>query len=279
MTEEFNIDSFETVDDMVPENTGTRGYTMVARIVKLGFYGTPKYKLESAAQRNEAVQEKMFLQALQPLEFQWDTNPESRIYQQQGNLSVTWANYRDRKGNYIQPNSPFGDIRNSYKEVGDVILKTNKDCEQFVGKIGRFMVSPKIYVPVTEKEIAEKGWDTDEVAKQTRYREIWTEKLIDVLPDDWTYNGPLPLPVRKRGYPAGEAAAARIDPAKEQAEAAKLIEALEGKHQKDWLTALVGAGFEDPYLSEAATEDGKKLATRMQRYGLTLSAEGTLVRG
>ena len=256
----FDLSNFREVQDNIPDELpeGGQGFTGAYRVVKMGFFQTPGFKQAAAQSRGENPQDRMFMMALEPLDFSFDTDPTSWIYEQQGNLAVTWAKYRDKNGRDINPNSPFGDIKKFFRDLGYKI-RTQEDCKTIEGKVFRFLTSSKSYAGEGSKA-------------------VWTDKPIEEL-HDYIYTGPLPKPIRKRGYAAGtESAATRIDPVQEQVDAQKLVAALEGKGRKQFLTALVAAGFDDPYIGEAAANDGEALIQRMTRYGMAWNGEA-LVNG
>lgn len=256
----FDINQVVAVNDEVPEelSAGAGGYTFVARVAKVGFFSTPQFKRDAAASRGDTAQDKMFMQALEPQDFRWDTAKDSYIYEQQGDLSVAWYNYRDKKGNFIQPNSPFGDIKAGYKEL-DHNIRNNEDCKAIEGRYFQFLCTPKEYV---------KG-----------QKPVWVDIPIRDLGTSYTYDGPIPIPTKKRGYTGGESAATRVDAATEARDAEKLINTLSGVPKTQWLSALVGAGFDDPYLNEAAANDGEALVKRMSRYGMSLQGDALVKVG
>lgn len=263
------FDTIREVDDAVPDElptSGDGGYTSVMKIAKVGFFTPPSWKIDAAVKRGDTPPDRMFLLALEPLDFKFDTEPSSMIFQSQENMSVSWFNYKDKKGRFISPNSPFGTIKDAFRELG-INIRTNEDCKPLVGRIVRVLTSGKVYVPVKPDEAA--AMTPEDLAKEMRKRAIWTDKVVEFLPNDWKYSGPVPMNVRRRGYAAGsDNAASHIPAGKEQAEAAKLVEALKGTGKESWINALINADLSDPYVTEAVVADGAALISRMSRYGL-----------
>ena len=261
----FNIDELEDSDDQIseelPEQSEGAGKFFVAKVLDLGFKKTPAWKGESFRRRGEVPPERMFVSVVDPLDFAYDTDPASYIYEQQGNYSVQVVKYRNKNGSEIQKNSPFGDLKAAYTELGYPI-RDNEDCKKIIGKTFQFQLKPKLYVqPKNEKENTEE-W--------RRKNSTWIEIPVREVEN---YSPPVPRPVEKRPKGGMTSAVDRIDPLAEAADSAKLIDALVGVPRKEWLSTLVVAGVGSPYMDWAAADNGQKLLDHMTRMGLTWNGE------
>lgn len=242
MSTAFDPNLIQTVDEDIPDQLPTGGYYWAGQIVSIGFIATPDFKKESGEKYGHKVNDRMFMVAWNPLEFKFDTNPDSLTFQRQGTLSVDYLNYIDKNGNTIGPNSPFGYLKGAFDKLG-YKLRNKVDADALVGKKFRVFTGPKKYVGDSE---------------------VWTSIPTEELPADWTYTG-LPKEPRKRGYESATAAERPVD---EGEAISKLLPTLSGKEPKEFVMAVINAGLESPWVDWAATDNGERLILKMKANGM-----------
>ena len=253
MSPGFDPTLVTTVDEEVADELQQAGFSYFGELVACGFIPAPDFKKASGETYGHKVHDTMFIWAWKPLNFRYDTNPDSLTFERQGNYRVEYINYQDKNGNTIGPNSKFGIVKAALTKLG-YKLRNKTDAQALIGKKFRVVSSPR-------KFFAPEGQEAPD---------IWTDLPVEELPSDWTYTG-VPQ-VRQRAYETATAAE-RVEDKSEAI--AKLVPALDGKEPKEFMMAIIGTGLESPWV-DWAINGGQRLIQEMEAAGMEFS-NGKLV--